>query len=1081
MKKNICLIILFASALFFGCRHEPEKELKKYEIPSSYREISGITEEEIQGIEKIRKDGKIYVYAANEATEAFVKEDGTYGGFTKYFTEFLSSFYGIKIKMEIREWEDLVDGLNSKEISFTGDLTNNPERAKKYYMTTSDIAIRSIKIFTNKKLNAFSSVISKRKPRYAFLEGTVTGPDVEKASSIPFDAFYTGSYTEAAEWLQSGKVDAFFDESSAEAAFENYDFIRSADYFPLILSPVSLSTADEELKPIITATDKFLKSGGILYLTELYNAGYYDYRKNAVQKKFTREERDFIKNNGKVTIAMESGNYPICFYNKVDKEFQGIAVDVLKEIADLTGLIFETVNENGTQWPELLGMLEDGRAEMISELVYFEDREDKFLFSDTTYSSDYLALLSTIGKKDININEMLYSKIAMVKDSIYSKIFLGWFHHIDNICQYDTYDKAFIALERGEADFYISSKNQLLNETNYNERSSFKANIVFDYNIDSHFGYNKNSKELRSIVDKALQHTNHYDLSDRWKNKVFDYSTKIIKNQQKYTFIILLTVLAVLAVFIVLLVKNRHLSRNLESLVHARTNQLEVKTSLLSSILTSIPDLIFYKNTDGVYTGCNPSFEKFTGLTENELIGKTDKDVFKNYQKAAQTFLEAEKRIIRSRKNEITEDIFTMSGGEKTIYETIKAPIIIHDKPAGIIGISRNITERKAAEESAQIAARAKGEFLARMSHEIRTPLNAIIGMSNIAKNNIDNKEKALNSINESLSASHHLLDILNNILDMSKIESGKLEIVKSPFNLLKTFTEISNIIKQRSNERNIRFIMNAGKSYDIFVIGDKLRLTQVLINLLGNSVKFTNPYGEIFFNVEPVDENEAEITVNFIVKDNGIGMNDKQISKLFAAFEQTDNTIASRFGGTGLGLAISQNLVCMMGSKITVTSIPGKGTTFMFTITFEKDYESIPNVASENKKEINFSGKCILIAEDVEINRIILKELLSYTGVKIEEAVNGEDAVNKFAASREEYYDFIFMDIQMPVLDGYEAAGKIRGLSRKDAKTVPIIAMTANAYKEDVDHAIKSGMNGHLSKPVDIDAIIKILTKYFA
>ena len=225
------------------------------------------------------------------------------------------------------------------------------------------------------------------------------------------------------------------------------------------------------------------------------------------------------------------------------------------------------------------------------------------------------------------------------------------------------------------------------------------------------------------------------------------------------------------------------------------------------------------------------------------------------------------------------------------------------------------------------------------------------------------------------------------------------------------------------------------------------------------------------------LEETEADLLFGFTVRDTGIGMNGEQLGRLFVPFEQTDSNIASRFGGTGLGLAISQNLVNMMGSEIRVTSEVGSGSAFTFPLRLPRAVPpSVEDARQEPSAVVSLPGKRILLCEDIEINRLIVIELLQETGLKIDEAIDGEDAVQRFAASPEGYYSLVFMDIQMPRMDGYEAAGLIRKMDRTDAKTVPIVAMTANAYKEDIERAFASGMNGHLSKPIDIDAVKRIL-----
>jgi CheY-like chemotaxis protein len=272
-------------------------------------------------------------------------------------------------------------------------------------------------------------------------------------------------------------------------------------------------------------------------------------------------------------------------------------------------------------------------------------------------------------------------------------------------------------------------------------------------------------------------------------------------------------------------------------------------------------------------------------------------------------------------------------------------------------------------------------------------------------------------------------------------------------------------------------------------VMGDKLRLKQVLINLLGNAVKFTPGNGTIRFAAEIIGYAETPtgdeklLEVHFLVSDSGIGMKREQLDKLFQPFEQTDSSIANRFGGTGLGLSISQNMVQLMGGCIAAESEPGTGSTFEFTLKMETacDKEEAP-AASDNPSRQDarltpqFTGKRILLAEDIEINRIIVRELLADTKIEFEDAVDGVQALELFSASPDRYYDLIFMDVQMPNMDGYEATRRIRALDRGDAKTVPIIAMTANAYREDIEKALEAGMDAHLVKPVNMQEVMNTL-----
>jgi len=381
---------------------------------------------------------------------------------------------------------------------------------------------------------------------------------------------------------------------------------------------------------------------------------------------------------------------------------------------------------------------------------------------------------------------------------------------------------------------------------------------------------------------------------------------------------------------------------------------------------------------------------------------------------------------------------------------------------------------------TAEIASKAKSEFLARMSHEIRTPLNAIIGMTRLALKTGQN-ENTTHSLNVISAASDHLLGILNDVLDMAKIESGKFVLSDDAFALRAAMVEVSHIIGQRCDEKNIKLSVNFEDMPDHYVMGDKLRLKQTLINLLGNAVKFTPENGHIHFLVDILSEESSSISCRFTVSDSGIGMTREQMDRLFVAFEHADNKVTARFGGTGLGLAISQNLVGYMGGVIEVHSAPGEGATFTFTLTLQKADAAEDKAGQAEETPPDLTGRRILIVDDIDINRVILAETLADTHAEIEEADDGRQALNLFMNSPEYYFDLIFMDMQRPVMDGCQATEALRASGRRDAETVPVVAMTANAYREDIDRALASGMNSHLAKPVNFSALMRTLRSFLA
>jgi len=390
----------------------------------------------------------------------------------------------------------------------------------------------------------------------------------------------------------------------------------------------------------------------------------------------------------------------------------------------------------------------------------------------------------------------------------------------------------------------------------------------------------------------------------------------------------------------------------------------------------------------------------------------------------------------------------------------------------------------------AQAASSAKSNFLATVSHEIRTPMNAIIGMSTIGKGSVDieRKDYAFERIE---AASNHLLGIINDVLDMSKIEAGKMSLVREPFGLESTLQKALSVNHFLLEEKHQLFSMDIDKAIPPVMLGDDQRLTQVLTNLISNAVKFTPEGGGIKINVRLMQREGNDCILRFDIIDQGIGISPEQQKRLFTSFTQAEVNTTREFGGTGLGLAISKHIVELMGGKIWVKSDLGKGSTFCFTINVmslqESEAKDAPDedddrsaASGDGNKEVDFSGKCLLLAEDVDINQEIVLAMLEPTRLTIECADNGIEAFRMFEKSPEKY-DLIFMDVNMPILDGYDATRLIRGLDRPWAKEIPIVAMTANVFREDVDKCIESGMNAHLGKPLDLEGIMDVLRRFLA
>ncbi len=398
---------------------------------------------------------------------------------------------------------------------------------------------------------------------------------------------------------------------------------------------------------------------------------------------------------------------------------------------------------------------------------------------------------------------------------------------------------------------------------------------------------------------------------------------------------------------------------------------------------------------------------------------------------------------------------------------------------------------REAAEQArreAEQANSAKQDFLSSMSHDIRTPMNAIIGMTSLALDNADNPEQVRDYLGKIALSSKHLLGLINDVLDISKIESGKMTLNVEPMPLRETIDSIVNIMQPQVAAKNQQFKVIAREILSENVYCDGVRLNQVLINLLGNAVKFTPEKGSVQMTVyqEALPEDASRVRTHFLVSDTGIGMSKEYQKVIFESFSREDNTRVRKTEGSGLGMAITKCIVDAMGGTISVRSEQGRGSEFHVVLNLER--AAAPAAAESAAAEsaegagkaggVDLKGRRVLLAEDNELNWEVARELLSVLELELDWAENGEICVEKFRSSPAGYYDAILMDVRMPVMDGYEATGAIRGLDRADAD-IPIIAMTADAFSEDIQKCLACGMNDHLAKPIDIQAVTCKLEKH--
>jgi signal transduction histidine kinase/DNA-binding NarL/FixJ family response regulator len=970
----------------------------------SYKDIPGVTDSEIEQIEKVI--GKysdaaggtaVFSYGMTESSEAFFNEEGEPGGYSKSMCDLLSALFStdsspVRFEPEIEEWTLLYDGLQSKQIDFSGDIIYSQERESAFFMT-KPISERSVKYVTRKDARLPKELADSGKVRYAFIDDTILEsklrPRFEADYGPALEVRYVEGTADAYDKLMDGAIDVFVEDDALIDDFIGKGNVSIHVLYPLSYEQIVMATCNEELAPFLSVIDKYIEQGFRHELNELYTEGERDFLRSIFIKGLSPEERSYydahMDGKDAIQVGLSSFNYPVSFYNENDGIWGGIAEEVIAEIKSITGLNIHVANEPGAEWAQLLSDLEEGKIAFVTELLKTDDRVGKFLWADEAYVTDYYALISRVDYPYINVNELMTKQVGLLENTAYSTMFKEWFPDNTFTKEYQNIDEAVAALEKGDIDLVMSTENHLFGQTNYFGKTNLKINMKFDYPSESSFGFNIHETQLAGILSKAQALIDTEEIAEYWTHRVYDYETQMAQAQSKTMMVVTILMIVGMLFLIFILYSRRKQKSNLQRLVSERTEKLEEQTKL------------------------------------------------------------------------------------------------------------------------AQAASETKSHFLANMSHEMRTPLNAVIGLSELMIGTGNIAEEDEENLKKIHGAGTTLLGLINNILDISKVESGKFELIQAEYDVPSIINDTVTLNIMRIVDKPVTFELSVEGGMLHKLVGDELRVKQIFNNILTNAFKYTKsgtvnwslsteilPGGE-----EGGKSREAPyVLLTSAVTDTGVGMREENLKDLFSDYNQVDVKANRQIEGTGLGLSLTKMMIDAMGGTISVESEYGKGSVFTVTLKqgFVNDIQIGDSVAEnlknfkymENKRDaglklvrVHMPYARVLIVDDVATNLDVAKGILKPYGLKMDLVMNGKDAID-LIRKEDPKYDAIFMDHMMPELDGIEATKIIREEIGTDyAKNIPVIALTANAIKGNEEMFLEHGFNAFISKPINIMQMDSVLKRW--
>lgn len=872
--------------------------------------------------------------------------DGSYIGYGAEYLAKISDYTNYEYEYVYGEWSQLLQMLQSHEIDLLCTAQKTKEREKKFVFSDYPIGYTMGVIYGRLNTDlAYEDFESFNGKTTGIIEGSAMMDLLEayqRDNNFTLNLIEYQSENELEDALNKKEVDLIVSENLANHSSLTLLSTFGADAFYLISykGNTILDDINKALKKIKTDVD---------FEVDLYHQ-YYDFSVANVTNAFTSEEKIYVRDAQVINVGVNIDRAPFSSYDENTRTYEGINIDILSKISQISGLRFRYVPMPTDK--TTIELMESGNFDIICGV-----EADNFSTSnDFVTSSPYIVSnIVPVAKKSTTFDSTREMVVALPKSyqALMKKIALKYPNY--RMRFYNTNIDCLNAVVSGEADMLIQNTHILsilLQKPEYEGLEILPTSITSEH---TSILIPKAESTLQSILNKSISNIDEAYINESLIGHTF-------ASPYRYTF---------------------------KDLIYRLRYHFMVGLTLIFII-------IFLLSSNIVYRHHNEKKLQMKNLQLKDAVTATEQ------------------------------------------------------------------------------ANQAKSQFLSQMSHEIRTPMNAIVSLSDIAKHHLDEPDKVNDYLTKIDTSSHVLLDLLNDVLDMSSIENGKIKIEHAPFDIHVVIENISTIYSSQCEAKDIDFVVKDELKHCQFV-GDSLRMNQILMNLVSNAYKFTNHGGQITITIHDTKINSQKEMVCMKVSDTGVGMSKEMQEHMFKPFEQEDASIARKYGGSGLGLSIVKNLVDLMNGTIEVESEKGKGTTFTVSLPLEVVQET---TKKEENRNYDFSNHCVLLAEDNDLNAEIVEELLNYVHLDCVRAKDGKEVVEIFKTSKPNQFDLIFLDIQMPIYDGFEAARRIRDLERKDAKDIPIFAMSANTSSKDISNAINSGMNGHLDKPINVDKLYQTIAQ---